>query len=229
LAFIREPNVRIKHQVNLTIMSTGLVFSLACSNKSSNPDDLSNNKPPEIISLIAQPDTIGAGGTTSIVVNAVDPENDPLFYGWIASLGSIAGTGSAATWTAPDGSGEYIISVFVEDDRYAAANATITIHVDGSNSDNRPPVISYINASPDVLPSEGQTRITVGAYDPDGDDSLMIYQWGSATGSFSGQGSVVDWTAPRPSCCPTEYSVWVIIRDSEETTSSISTSVTVIP
>jgi hypothetical protein len=192
-------------------------------------NDLSSNQPPEIVSLMADPDTLGIGGSTSIVVNAVDPESDLLFYGWRASGGSITGNGPTATWTAPDGIGLYLISAFVEDDRLAAVNSTIEITVIGAYSDNRPPIISFISSNPDILPSLGVTEITVGASDPDGEDDLLDYQWGAAAGSFSGEGSVVTWTAPIPSCCPTAYSVWVLVRDPDRATSSGSTTITVIP
>lgn len=192
-------------------------------------NDLSSNQPPEIVSLVADPDTLGIGGSTSIVVNAVDPESDLLFYGWRASGGSITGHGPTATWSAPDGSGQFLISVFVEDDRLAAVNGTIEVSVIDAYSDNRPPVINFISANPDILPSLGETEITVGAFDPDGDDDLLIYQWGAAAGGFSGEGSVIRWTAPIPSCCPTAYSVWVLVKDTENATSSRSTSITVIP
>ncbi len=200
------------------------------NNKGSDANnDLSSNQPPEIVSFMADPDTLGIGGSTSIVVNAVDPESDLLFYGWRASGGSITGNGPTATWTAPDGIGLYLISVFVEDDRLAAVNSTIEVSVIDSHSDNRPPIISFINSNPDILPSLGVTEITVGAFDPDGEDNLLIYQWGAAAGSLSGEGSVITWTAPIPSCCPTAYSVWVVVRDPERATSSRSTTITVIP
>lgn len=192
-------------------------------------NDLSSNQPPEIVSFMADPDTLGIGGSTSIVVNAVDPESDLLFYGWRASGGSITGNGPTATWAAPDGIGLYLISVFVEDDRLAAVNSTIEVSVIDSHSDNRPPVISYINSNPDILPSLGETELTVAAFDPDGEDDLLSYRWGAAAGSFSGEGSVITWTAPIPSCCPTAYSVWVVVRDPERATSSRSTTITVIP
>ncbi len=178
---------------------------------------------------MVDPDTLGIGGSTSIVVNAVDPESDLLFYGWRASGGRITGNGPTATWTAPNGIGQYLISVFVEDDRLAAVNSTIEVSVIDAFSDNRPPIINFISSNPDILPSLGETEITVGAFDPDGDDDRLIYQWGAAAGSFSGEGSAVTWTAPVPSCCPTAYSVWVLVRDSEQATSSRSTSITVIP
>ncbi|MEE9554697.1 MAG: hypothetical protein V3W18_10410 [candidate division Zixibacteria bacterium] len=207
-----------------------LVISMAgCDNKGGISDDLTTNKAPVILSVVAEPETLGIGGTTSIVVNATDPENDPLFYGWRVSLGSIVGNGPTAIWRAPAGSGEYLVSVFVEDDRFAAVNTTIPVWVNDSNSDNSPPVINYITANPDILPSEGIAEIMVGAYDPDGENGQLEFLWGSAAGSFDGEGPNVVWTAPVPSCCPTAYSIWVVVRDPGRATSSVSRSITVIP
>ena len=217
--------------------SFGLVFILplilvifaGCGDKSNSPEDLATNKAPIILSVEADPDTLGIGGTTSIVVSATDPENDLLFYGWQVSLGSISGNGPTATWRAPSGGGVYLISVFVEDDRFAAVNATIPVWVNDSNSDNLPPVINFITANPDILPARGIAEITVGSNDPDGDDSQLEFFWGSAAGSFDGEGANVLWTAPTPSCCPTAYSIWVVVRDPQRSTTSVSRSITVIP
>lgn len=229
--------MHLKWKISISLIKTfpvgfsllSLIWVTGCGSRGGDSDDLSTNKAPVILSIAADPETLGIGGTTSIVVSATDPENDPLFYGWQVSLGSITGNGPTAIWRAPAGSGEYLVSVFVEDDRFAAANATIPVWVSNSNSDNLPPVINYITADPDILPSQGVTEITVGAYDPDGDYEQLEFLWGSAAGSFDGEGDNVIWTAPVPSCCPTAYSVWVIVRDSERGTSSISRSITVIP
>ena len=227
LKLIRTINMIKTIAINFSLIS--LIWIVGCGSGGGDSNDLSTNKAPVILSIAAEPETLGIGGTTSIVVSATDPENDPLFYGWQVSLGSITGNGPTAIWRAPAGSGEYLVSVFVEDDRFAAANATISVWVNDSNSDNLPPIVNYITANPDILPSRGVTEITVGAYDPDGDYEQLELLWGSAAGSFDGQGANVIWTAPVPSCCPTAYSVWVIVRDSERATSSISRSITVIP
>ncbi len=224
-SIVPKPAILIAFAVSFSLLIWG------CGNDrgSDANNDPSSNQPPEIVSFMVDPDTLGIGGSTSIVVNAVDPESDLLFYGWRASGGSITGNGPTATWTAPNGIGQYLISVFVEDDRLAAVNSTIEVSVIDAFSDNRPPIINFISSNPDILPSLGETEIAVGAFDPDGDDDRLIYQWGAAAGSFSGEGSAITWIAPVPSCCPTAYSVWVLVRDSEQATSSRSTSITVIP
>jgi hypothetical protein len=60
---------------------------------------------------------------------------------------------------------------------------------------NEPPIIeSLTTKSPVVRPSKS-TDLTCVAYDPDGDD--LSYHWTANSGSFSGDGFDVTWTAPE--------------------------------
>jgi hypothetical protein len=226
-----NPINKIGRYFKAIILLTALSILAGCGGKStdSGGDDPSANNPPEILSITAEPPTVGVGGSTSIVVEVTDPEGDFLYYGWSASGGSILGDGPSAAWNAPENQGNYIISVYIEDDRLGRVNGTVEVQVVDSGSDNRPPVIRYINSNPDILPTRGRTELTVGAYDPDGDDNELVYRWGGPGGAFEGQGSSVTWTAPSPGCCPTALSIWVVISDAEGATSTRSTEIVVIP
>jgi hypothetical protein len=215
----------------ISIFFLGLIFVLSGCGKdsSTNGDDPSANNPPEILSMIADPQSIIIGGSTSIVVDAVDPEGDFLYYGWNASGGSIAGDGPTAVWNAPENIGTYIVSVYIEDDRLGRVNSDVQIEVTDAGNSNRPPIIRYIDSNPDILPALGQSQITVSAYDPDGDDLDLTYHWGGPGGAFEGQGSGVTWTAPDPGCCPTTLYVWVVVSDTGGATSTRSTGIVVIP
>jgi hypothetical protein len=209
------------------VLTVPLIFN--CGSNSVGTDDKTQNQPPVVNSFMAEPNIVSIGGTTSVIVSAEDPENDILSFGWSASGGSITGSGPSAVWTAPENIGTYIISIFVEDDRLGAANRTLTIQVVDGGSDNRPPIINYINASPDIIPALGNTGLTVGATDPDGNDSFLTYFWGGPGGSFEGDDHNVIWTSPPPACCPTIYSIWVVVRDSLGATNTRTVEVTVIP
>ena len=41
------------------------------------------NRPPEITSIIANPDTVLIGLNSNIICNAEDPDNDELGYNWV--------------------------------------------------------------------------------------------------------------------------------------------------
>jgi len=62
-------------------MAAGLV-GCGDDDKTVNP----NNRPPVILSITADPDTFYMYGSTTITVEAEDPDDDPLTYSWDCSL-----------------------------------------------------------------------------------------------------------------------------------------------
>ena len=75
------------------------------------------NSAPEILSVVANPDTVLTDGTVTLTCTASDPEGDPLTFSWTAVVGDfpVQNTGETVTWRAPGVSGEYTISVDVSD------------------------------------------------------------------------------------------------------------------
>lgn len=73
------------------------------------------NRAPVISSLVADPTSINTGGTSTITCTASDPDEDTLTYTWTKTGGTITGSGSSVTYTAPDTEGTYIVSVTVFD------------------------------------------------------------------------------------------------------------------
>jgi hypothetical protein len=59
---------------------------------------------------------------------------------------------------------------------------------------NIPPSIERLNALPRKLQLGGSSSVFCAAFDPDGD--TLAYTWSSSSGSVSGAGSSVAWTAP---------------------------------
>ena len=170
------------------------------------------NKPPVITSVIASPKTIEPNTSTTITCVATDPDGDPLTYRWFNPQGIkshlegtgtviilplpnlvIEGTGDAGqvvTWTAPDDPGEYVIKVNVRDNRYGDDTETVTVTV----APNEPPVITKLRAKPTTVLVDHSITITCVANDPEGDP--LTYSWSTTSGSISGTGDVVTWTAP---------------------------------
>jgi beta propeller repeat protein len=77
------------------------------------------NQPPEIINVSIDPLEVKTGRATTIIVQANDPDDDKLVYGFICSEGVISGWDSKfdneVTWTAPNNQGNYQIIVKVSD------------------------------------------------------------------------------------------------------------------
>jgi hypothetical protein len=177
-----------------------------------------SNQPPQISSLIANPSGILYGGSTTITCIATDPDGDMVGYTWIANEGSITGVGNSITWTAPNKSGQYNVTVTVSDDKGGSVQAIIPITV----SANRSPIISSLVANPSEILYEGSTILTCIATDPDGD--TVRYTWSASEGSITGVGSSVTWTAPNRSG---QYSVTVIVSDSKGGQTQDNVTVTV--
>ena len=113
---------------------------------------LYGNKPPMIASFTASPGTVATQGTSTIVVVASDPENDPFECTWSTdggTLSSTAGCGSV-TWTAPQAPGTYGVSVSVADNKsnYNPTTRSVSILVP-------PSVTLFVNKTGD-----GSGRVT---------------------------------------------------------------------
>jgi outer membrane protein OmpA-like peptidoglycan-associated protein len=89
--------------------------------------------PPVMTSCTANPSTVDSGGTSGITASAMSPQNRPLTYSYNASAGSIGGTTSTATLTAPTvapGSNTSVtVTCNVADDmgHTAAASASVAV------------------------------------------------------------------------------------------------------
>jgi len=73
------------------------------------------NHPPTITSVVANPTSVSTGAVSIITCTASDPDGDTLSYTWSATGGTISGSGSSVSWTAPNTAGTYTINVAVSD------------------------------------------------------------------------------------------------------------------
>src|SRR5688572_26071253 len=75
------------------------------------------NKPPAIDRVFALRDRLAPTDTTTVIVEARDPEGGALSYEWSKEGGTLSSTsGRRVLWTAP-AAGNYKISVKVRDDK----------------------------------------------------------------------------------------------------------------
>jgi len=84
-------------------------------------------KAPVISGVTADPSTVGTSGDSTITCAATDGDGDPLTYVWSADTGTISGSGSSVTWTAPSAAGEYTVSVTVDDGTGRSANGSVAV------------------------------------------------------------------------------------------------------
>jgi hypothetical protein len=175
-----------------------------------------------ITNFAAEPEGVPPLGSCQIMCNVTAPHGDELSYDWSASGGKITGEGAMVTWTAPNSSGSYNVTVTVTDSRSGNATKQITISVRA----NRPPTITSLVANADWTTPSGSLQVTCTASDPDGD--VLSYEWTTDGGKISGTGAAVNWTAPR---AIGTYNVTVVVKDGHggEDTKFVPLSVTLSP
>jgi len=180
------------------------------------------NYPPRIKALAADSVQVPAGGFVTLYCTAVDKESSTLTYRWSASGGHITGSTDNVLWSAPDSAGSFLLSCMVEDGGGERDSASLNVEV--LTSINHPPVITALTAHPRKIDVGGLSHFICTATDPDGDP--LSYAWSASSGTFSGSGPEVSWTAPASevyamvSCLvsdtaggETRDSVGILVRD----------------
>jgi hypothetical protein len=150
------------------------------------------NYAPRIKSLAPDSSRVVTGGSIRLFCTAADRNGDSLGYAWSCSGGTLSGSGTLATWTAPATEGTYSVTCSVNDGHGGQDAATDTIQV--VQKINVPPVILRFNAIPRKVNLGGSSSIGCTAIDANGDP--ISFHWSSVSGSVSGSGSTIRWTAP---------------------------------
>jgi hypothetical protein len=152
-----------------------------------------SNYPPRIKSLKTKEQSLLKGDSIIVYCTAVDPEGENLTFNWNTSAGSVIGDGSNVLWELPDKIGEYKIEIFISDNNGGVDSSSTIVNV--VESFNEIPVINGFEALPRKIDLGGESQIKCNATDGDNDD--LFYEWYSSAGSFSGSGSIINWTAPN--------------------------------
>jgi hypothetical protein len=169
------------------------------------------NRAPVISAMTATPATVALSGTSTIAVTAADPDGDPITYTYGATGGSIPGTTSSETWTAPAAPATYTITVTVSDG-VLSTQQTVQVTV---TPDTTPPAVSTaspVNAATNVALastvaltfSEPVNPATVTAA------SFTVTSAGGPVGgtiSFSAGNTVATFTPSSPLTGTTTYTV----------------------
>lgn len=169
------------------------------------------NRPPVIESVIATPQFVRPTEEATITTTATDLDNDPLIYEYSAPAGEIIGTGPVVTWVAPEETGDYEITVIVDDGLETSQPGSVIVTVD-ENPPNHPPVIERVDVDPTEVDPGGSSNITVIASDPDNDE--IFYDYTPTGGQIIGTGPSVVWVAPNSAG---EYQITISVNDGELT------------
>ncbi len=88
---------------------------------------------------------------------------------------------------------------------------------------NQPPVIDSLTSDKQEVATSTDAKLVATASDPDGD--ILTYQWAADSGTFSGEGNTVTWTAPAIS---DNYTVRLTVSDGKGGTATASTTIAAI-
>lgn len=84
----------------MRLIIIGISFLLlACSDPNGN--DPFENSPPQIVSLLALPDSVEFNASLLVFCSACDPDEQDLSYQWSSDFGTILGGDSVITYVAP--------------------------------------------------------------------------------------------------------------------------------
>ncbi|MFC1970011.1 Ig-like domain-containing protein [Chloroflexota bacterium] len=172
------------------------------------------NHSPVISNLMSEKYVIFPLQHSEITCVASDIDGDNLTYEWSANGGNISGEGSMVTWIAPDAVGTYSITIAVSDGNGIQSTSYLSIEVVATHE----PIIEDLIFTPQDSDPEGlQVRrgeicsIECLASDQDGD--VLSYEWSASRGSISGEGPVVNWTAPN---ADGTYNITVVVTDGRD-------------
>jgi outer membrane protein OmpA-like peptidoglycan-associated protein len=177
------------------------------------------NVPPTVTCAIANPN-IKQGETTTIRVNAVDPDGDTLTYTWSSTGGKVTGTGDTATFDATGvAPGRYTVTATVSDGKHQVSCSSEVNVI----KRNEAPTVSCAPETTTITAGE-TTTIRASASDPNND--ALTYTWTVNGQRVAADGPTFSFgSAGRE---PGTYRIEVTVSDGE-LTAKCSSTVTVNP
>jgi len=135
-------------------------------------EKLSNGEP-VITRVYALRYTLNANDTTTVGVEAEDPDEDAMYFQWHADAGSfLSSQGKTAVWRAPDIAGKYNLDVTAHDENGGEANEKLSITVLGLEN---PVVEVQYPMDNEYFPGRGEIIITVNASHASGISKVEFY------------------------------------------------------
>ncbi|MCX5996185.1 MAG: PKD domain-containing protein [Chloroflexi bacterium] len=203
-----------------------LIALAACAAPAVKPRPVSPPPPP----AVSQPEImniIGAqewnpGKENTLFCAARDPDGNPLTYVWTAENGTITGDGQKVTWLPPDTTGDYEISVKVDNGKGGEASFSKRFSVTNPPPPEPDKTIYLKMSVPSTTTTVTQGRvraffvIEVQCVMEGADPKDFTYTWGvtggklMADGLEDGKASRVGWLAPGSGG---QYKIAVLVQD----------------
>ena len=177
---------------------------------------------PEIVNIIGVKEW-NPGKENTLLCAARDPDGNQLTYIWTAENGTIKGDGQRVIWLPPDATGDYEISVTVNNGKGGEASFSkrFTVTNPAPPEPDKTIYLKLSIPSQNVVSVEGRIRSFFTAEiqcDVDGRNPAdLTYSWGAnggklvGTGLNEGKASRVGWIAPQGG--QDRYKVTVLVAD----------------
>lgn len=147
---------------------------------------------PRIQALAAANNPVEIAQGTTLFAQIQPGDSGTLEYLWSAGGGTLNPNGNSAQWTAPAATGQMSIELIVQDGNGLRDTAQLSIVV-----------VPEINLAPQILSVDKGLgycapggSLTLQCFANDANNDPLTYEWTFSSGSFSGSGSSVEWTAP---------------------------------
>ena len=186
------------------------------------PPDISQ---PEIMNIIGQPEW-NPGKENTLICAARDPDGNPLTYSWTAENGTIKtteGDGQKVTWLPPDTTGDYEISVKVNNGKGGEASFSKRFKVVPTVEEpDKTIYLKLIMPSKNVVSVNSRIRTffttEIQCQIEGADPADLTYIWGATGGKLTadgleeGKASRVGWLASGQGG---SYKIAVLVQDKE--------------
>ena len=117
----------MKSLLSISLLS---FFLLGCVQPTDTDINTAGNSDPVINGITINPVFIRVGTTTTVIVDATDPDGDILSYSWSVALGDIIGSGKQVRYTAAYCCvGINTINVVVKDSKGAKVSGSVNIEI----------------------------------------------------------------------------------------------------
>ena len=158
-------------------LALALLGPVACGGGGDDPAS-----PPPVVAVSISPTsaTVNGGATQQFTATVTNSTNTAVT--WTASGGTIVGSGTSATYTAPLSGGPYTVTATSVADATKSASASVTVT----------PVSISVSPATASVGAGGTQQFTATV----ANTANTAVTWTSSGGTLSGTGATVTWTAP---------------------------------
>jgi len=111
----------MKKVILLTCLVLATAFLVVCKHE---------NSPPVIDDVIADPDSLGLGDTTTLSATVHDDNDDTITLMWDCIYGTfISPDSQSVMWVSPDSQGFYYLTVVAQDEHFATDTDSVEVKV----------------------------------------------------------------------------------------------------